>query len=115
EGGPRRSRARATALPVAEVPDQMAVAPDHVYVIPPGSTMIISRGVLQLSPRQDTRGQHRGIDQFLRSLAEDQRHTAIGVILSGSSIDGTNGLEAIKGVGGITFAQNDTAMHRSIP
>ena len=29
--------------------------------------------------------------------------------------DGTLGLEAIKAAGGITFAQNDTAQHDSMP
>src|SRR5262245_10535776 len=92
--------ARATRMPVAEVTNRMPVAANHVYVIPPGSTMIISNGILQLSPRKETRGQHRAIDLFLRSLAQDQRHAGIGVILSGSATDGTHGLEEIKAEGG---------------
>ncbi|HVI86612.1 MAG TPA: chemotaxis protein CheB, partial [bacterium] len=106
---------RATSMPVAEVQDQMPVEPNHVYIIPPGTNMVISRGVLQLSPRTETRGQHRPIDPFFRSLAEDQGHKAIGVILSGTATDGTLGLEAIKAEGGITFAQDDTAQHDSMP
>src|SRR5262245_46015687 len=106
---------RATSMLVTEVTDQMVVEPNHVYVIPPGVTMGIGRGTLQLTPRTDTRGQHRPIDHFLRVLAEDQGHRAIGVILSGSATDGTLGLEAIKAEGGITFAQDDTAQHTSMP
>src|SRR6516164_3685613 len=106
---------RATSMPVAEVQDQMPVEPNHVYIIPPGTNMVISRGVLQLSPRTETRGQHRPIDPFFRSLAEDQGHKAIGVILSGTATDGTLGLETIKAEGGITFAQDDTAQHDSMP
>jgi two-component system CheB/CheR fusion protein len=106
---------RATAMPVAEVTDQMAAEPNRVYVIPPGVTMGIERGILRLSPRKETRGQHRPIDDFLSSLAHDQGHLAIGVILSGSATDGTLGLESIKAEGGITFAQDDTAQHRSMP
>src|SRR5712692_5816735 len=106
---------RATGMPVAEVKDQMPAQPNHVYIIPPGMNMVISQGVLQLSPRTETRGQHRPIDPFFRSLAEDQGHKAIGVILSGSATDGTLGLEAIKAEGGITFAQDDTAQHDSMP
>src|SRR5262249_21663385 len=52
---------------------------------------------------------------FFRSLAEDQGHKAIGVILSGTATDGTLGLEAIKAEGGITFAQDHTAQHDSMP
>src|SRR5262249_25450021 len=72
-------------------------------------------GVLRLTPRKDLRGQHRTIDHFLQSLAEDQHHLSIGVILSGSATDGTLGLEAIKAEGGLTFAQDDTAQHTSMP
>ena len=106
---------RATKMPVTEVIDQMAVQADRVYVIPPGVTMGIVGGTLRLTPRREVKGQHRPIDQFLRSLAEDWGHRAIGVILSGSATDGTLGLEAIKAEGGITFAQDDTAQHTSMP
>src|SRR5712691_672440 len=106
---------RATAMRVAEVTDQTAAKWNHVYVIPPGVTLGIERGILRLSPRNEARGQHRPIDDFLNSLAHDQGHLAIGVILSGSATDGTLGLEWIKAEGGITFAQDDTAQHRSMP
>jgi len=106
---------RATPMPVEEVRDQTVVEPNRVYVIPPGVTMDIAEGILRLSPRTVVRGQPRTIDHFLQSLAEDQHHRAIGVILSGSATDGTLGLEAIKAEGGWTFAQDDTAQHGSMP
>jgi two-component system CheB/CheR fusion protein len=37
------------------------------------------------------------------------------VILSGTATDGTPGLHAIKAEGGITFAQDDSAEHTSMP
>src|SRR5260370_8796201 len=58
---------------------------------------------------------HRPIDSFFESLAQDQRDRAIGVVLSGTASDGTLGLEAIKAEGGITFAQDDSAKHDSMP
>ena len=39
----------------------------------------------------------------------------MGVVLSGTANDGTLGLEAIKAEGGITFAQDDSAKHDSMP
>jgi two-component system CheB/CheR fusion protein len=104
---------RATKMPVTEVHDEPRVEPDHVYVIPPDRSMIIVRGALQLLPREV--GVHRPIDQFFRSLAEDRRHLAIAVVLSGTATDGTLGLEAVKGEGGITFAQDGTALHEGMP
>jgi two-component system, chemotaxis family, CheB/CheR fusion protein len=76
--------------------------------------MIIAAGKLQLLP-QDRYARRRGIDQFFSSLAEDCGHKAIGVVLSGAMSDGTLGLEAIKAAGGITFAQNESAQHDSMP
>jgi two-component system CheB/CheR fusion protein len=85
---------RATKMPVAEVQDETSVEPNRVYVIPPGKCMTISRGVLQLVPREG-HGVSRPVNQFFRALAEDARHQAIGVILSGTASDGTLGLEAM--------------------
>src|SRR2546429_4434237 len=98
--------AKATEMLVTQVTDATPVEPNHVYVIPPNVDMVISQGILRLTPRTETRGYHMPIDRFLRSLAEDQRSNAIGVILSGTASDGTLGLAAIKGEGGITFAQD---------
>jgi two-component system CheB/CheR fusion protein len=107
---------RSARMPVSEVQDGVAVAPDHVYVIPRNTSMTIEGGVLRLRPRQEERRQHRPIDSFLQSLAEDQNTRAIGVILSGMATDGTLGLEAIKAEGGITFAQKPrSAQYDSMP
>jgi two-component system CheB/CheR fusion protein len=106
---------RTTTMPVMEVHDEPQVQPNQVYVIPPNRDMIILEGSLRLFPRKDTRGQHRPIDSFLRSLADDQGHRAIGVILSGTATDGTFGLQEIKAAGGITFAQDATAQNDSMP
>jgi len=108
--------AKATQLPVSEVKDGMPVAPNHVYVMPRNTSMSIEGGALRLQPREKGGGQHRPIDIFLRTLAEDQNARAIGVILSGTATDGTLGLEAVKAEGGITFAQEPrSAQYDSMP
>src|SRR5216683_2259722 len=99
--------AKATEMPVRQVTDATPVEPNHVHVIPPNVDMTISQGILRLTPRTETRGHHMPIDRFLRSLAEDQRSNAIGIILSGTASDGSLGLAAIKAEGGITFAQDE--------
>ena len=105
---------RATTMPVAEVRDEPRIEPNRVYVIPPGQEMVIAHRTLQLLPRE-VGLQHRPIDRFFRSLAEQQKHKAIGVVLSGNASDGTFGLEAIKTEGGIKFAQDATAQHDGMP
>src|SRR5215510_3592949 len=107
---------KATDMPVKEVKHGMRVEPNCVYVIPRNANMSIAQGALRLSPREETRGQHRPIDYFMRSLAEENGARAIGVILSGTASDGTLGLEAIKAEGGITFAQDEkTAKYDGMP
>ena len=107
---------RSTVMPVHEAQDHMAVAPNNVYVIPPNREMSIFKGMLQLSVPENPRGQRMPIDLFLRSLAEEQGEKAIGVVLSGTGSDGTLGLRAILGAGGISFVQDPaTAKYNGMP
>jgi two-component system, chemotaxis family, CheB/CheR fusion protein len=107
---------RSTRMPVLEVKNGMVIEPDHVYVIPPNRTMTIHDHTLQLTAREETRGQHMAVDYFMRALAQAQGHNAIGVILSGSGTDGTLGLAEIQAQGGVTFAQDETtARHDGMP
>jgi hypothetical protein len=107
---------KATQMPVAEVKEGMRAEPNHVYIIPPNTTMGILNGDLHLTARREPGSRHMPIDYFLRSLADDQGSGAIGVILSGAATDGTLGLKAIKAEGGITFAQDEkTAKYDGMP
>jgi two-component system, chemotaxis family, CheB/CheR fusion protein len=107
---------RSTAMPVIEALDQIAVEPNRVYVIPPNREMAILNGVLQLSLPELVRGQRMPIDGFLRSLAEDQAESAIGIVLSGTATDGTLGLRAILGAGGVCMVQEpSTAKYEGMP
>jgi two-component system, chemotaxis family, CheB/CheR fusion protein len=107
--------ARATTMPVREVTNNLRVLANHVYIIPPNTSLGITSGVLKLQPRSKDRVAPRSIDFFFESLAKDQCERSIGVILSGAATDGTLGLEAIKAEGGLTFAQDDSARYDSMP
>src|ERR1700678_349362 len=107
--------ARTTRIPVTEVTQGAVVQPDHAYVIPANTNLTLKNGTLLLGSRVLTRGQHMPINNFFRSLAESAGQQAIGVILSGTASDGTEGCRAIKAAGGITFAQNETAKYDSMP
>ncbi len=101
---------------VCEIADGMPVEANRVYIIPPEKDVALSHRKLTLVPRTTTRGLHMPVDYFLRSLAEAQRGKAIGVILSGTGSDGTLGLKAVKGEGGIAFAQDpSSAAHDGMP
>jgi two-component system CheB/CheR fusion protein len=107
---------RTTKIPVTEVTQGVVVQPNHAYVIPANTNLTLKNGMLQLGSRVLTRGQHMPINDFFRSLAENAGQQAIGVILSGTASDGTEGCRAIKAAGGITFAQDEeSAKYDSMP
>ncbi len=107
--------ARLTEMPVNEARNNLRLRPDNIYVIPPNKSMGVSGRRLKLSPRNDTET-HLLIDEFFRTLAEEEGNRAIGVILSGNGSDGTQGLLAIKTAGGITFAQEEkSAKYPAMP
>jgi two-component system, chemotaxis family, CheB/CheR fusion protein len=108
--------APATRMKVAAAVSGMRVEPGHVYVIPPNHDLGLQDDSLLLVPREKSRKPHLAIDFFFRSLAEQRGAQAIGVVLSGSGTDGTEGLRAIKAEGGITFAQDPrTAKFAEMP
>ncbi len=97
---------RYTRMRVFEVEDGVAVAPNCVYIIPPARDLAFLNGTLQLLEPEAPRGQRLPIDFFFRSLAADLHERAIGIVLSGTGSDGTFGVRAIKGEGGMVMAQD---------
>lgn len=107
---------RYTKMQVFEVEDGMIIRPNCVYIIPPNKDMALLNGTLQLFELPNARGHNLPIDFFFRSLANDQRERAICIILSGTGSDGTLGLLAIKGEGGMAIAQSpDTTEYDGMP
>ena len=97
---------RCTAMAVFEAEDGMEVRPNCVYIIPPNRAMEIKGGALHLTEPLLPHGHRLPIDFFSRSLAQAKRERAIGIVLSGTGSDGTLGIRAIKGEGGMVMAQS---------
>jgi two-component system CheB/CheR fusion protein len=97
---------RFTKIAVVEAGEGMQVEPDHIYVIPPNRNMAMFHKTLHLSVPDHPRGLRMPIDFFFRSLAEDQGERAICIVLSGTGSDGTLGLRAISGAGGMSMVQD---------
>lgn len=107
---------RDTSMEVVEATDQMPLQPDRVHIIPPNRQIAVFHGLLQVIHPETPRGHRMPIDIFLRSLAEDQAENAVGIILSGTGSDGTLGLRAIHGAGGLCLVQDPaTAQFPSMP
>lgn len=105
---------RCTSLPVVEIEDGMTLQADRVYIIPPGFSLSILNGVLQLGDLADVKGSV--IDTFFAALAADQREHTVGIVLLGMGTDGTQGIQAIKRWGGQVLVQDpNTAEYASMP
>jgi two-component system CheB/CheR fusion protein len=107
---------RYARMQVYEVEDGMEVKPNCAYIIPPNRDMAFLNGTLQLLEPAAPHGLRLPIDFFFRSLAQDQRERGICIVFSGSGSDGTLGVRAIKGEGGMVIVQNpDSAEYDGMP
>ncbi len=105
-----------TEMEVYQVEDGMKIRPDCIYVIPPNRDMAVLHGALHLYEPVVRKGIRHPIDFFFRSLAEDRKEKAIVIILSGTGSEGTLGLKAIKGEGGMVIVQSiESAVYDGMP
>ena len=98
--------AKHTLMSVWEIEDGMQVEPNHVYLNPPDKNVAIFNRTLHLLKPIKSSAINMPIDFFFRSLSEDQKEKAVAIILSGTASDGTLGIKAIKGEGGMVMVQD---------
>jgi two-component system, chemotaxis family, CheB/CheR fusion protein len=96
-----------TDMKVYRAEDGMKILPNCIYLIPPKKNMTIFHDKLFLTEQVHQHVINLPIDIFFRSLADDYGDRSIGIILSGTGSDGTLGIRAIKGTGGMVMAQDD--------
>lgn len=96
---------RATAMPIAVARTGTRLHADHLYVCEPGTVVAVKRSVIVTHGLEGVSDRRYPIDVFLTSLAENWGRRAIGVVLSGTGTDGSEGLRAIKEHGGVTYVQ----------
>ncbi|MDO1444981.1 CheR family methyltransferase [Rhodocytophaga aerolata] len=107
---------RNTPIPVVAVADGLQVEPNHIYVIPENTEMVIFNGRLLLFKPTRPRGLRMPIDTFFQSLAADWGEKAAGIIFSGMGSDGELGARFIKKGLGLVIAQDPkTASYDSMP
>lgn len=105
-----------TAMPVVEARHGCPLAPDHVYVIPPGRYLAVRAGTLRLSAPEAVHGLRLPFDWLIRSLAVSCGRQSAAVVLSGTGGDGSGGLAALHAAGGLILAQaTEEAEHPGMP
>jgi two-component system CheB/CheR fusion protein len=105
-----------TPMKVEVIKDDTEIKPNCIYLNPPDKNVAILNGRLYLNEPTQSHGINLPIDSFFRSLSEDQGEKAICIILSGTATDGTLGLKAIKGEGGMAMVQDpNSAKYSGMP
>lgn len=105
-----------TEMKVCQLKSEHKPQLNFVYIMPPNSDLVFSRGKFKVVPRDHTHHLRFPIDIFFTSLAKQRMHPVIGVILSGTGTDGTLGLKAIKAAGGRVIVQSlHSAQYEGMP
>ncbi len=102
-----------TKMQVLVAATAMSIRANHVYVSPSNADVLIQGDTFKIiSPRTM---RNVIVDYLLTSLAEAMGPRAIAIIVSGYAGDGTKGCKRIKAKGGITFAQDSSAVVNEMP
>lgn len=105
------------ALPVYEAQDKEPVRPGTVYFAPPDYHLLVDEGpTLALSTDEPVHFSRPAIDVLFESAADVYGARLAGILLTGASTDGAQGIQAVREAGGITVVQDpDTAHSRIMP
>lgn len=104
-----------TTLEVSMVVDGEPVCAQHVYICPPNKNIAVKQGKFVLTKPDIKHYPKPSVNEFFKSLAQEKRSKAIGIILSGSGSDGAKGVLAIKEAGGLVLSEDEGAKYYSMP
>jgi len=96
-----------SSLTVKEADEKERIEKGTVYIAPPNYHLLVERDkTLSLTVDERVRFARPSIDVLFETAAEAYKQKLIGIILTGSSDDGTNGLKKIKEMGGLAIAED---------
>lgn len=103
-------------LPVIEPDDKAPIVAGHVYVAPSNYHLLLERGAqsIALSTDPPVRFARPSIDVLFESVAAGVGGRAIGVLLTGASDDGAQGMVAIKRAGGRAIVQSPQSAESAV-
>ena len=104
EGLPEFLR-RESKMPVVDVQDKQWIKPGTVYLAPANYHLLVEKGEFNLSVDDAVLHSRPSVDVLFESAADAYGSRVIGVVLTGSNVDGTRGAERIKRRGGLVIAQ----------
>lgn len=107
---------RYTDMQPQAVVSGVSIAPNHVYVTPPGHWLVFRGDELHLQAFDEQRGGPLPIDAAFRSLAHVHAERGVAIVLSGNGSDGSLGLTEVKSAYGMVMTQDpQTAQCTGMP
>jgi two-component system chemotaxis response regulator CheB len=109
--------ARRAKMPVVLAREGELIEPGVVYVARPDLHLtVVPGGRFEYVDGTKVRGVRSSANPLLETAAAVYGDRAIAVVLTGSGMDGTDGVQTVKARGGIVIAQDpDTAEYQSMP
>ena len=104
-------------LYLEEADEKEKIRNGKVYIAPPNYHLLIEKDkTFSLTIDERVNFARPSIDVLFESAAEAYKNKLIGVVLTGSNNDGTNGIKRIKELGGLTIVQDpETAESSYMP
>jgi len=97
---------RKTKMPIHTIENGQIPRSNTIYLLPPSTGLTINNGRLETKIIPAHKKHIFALDSFFQSLAQDQGQSSAAIILSGTGSDGSQGIQAINGAGGLTFVQD---------
>jgi two-component system, chemotaxis family, protein-glutamate methylesterase/glutaminase len=107
---------KCSEMPIVRVEKSILLNPGNIYLLSENKMMSLDGGVLVIRDRLPEEKINHAIDIFFKSLAKEVNTKAIGIVLSGTNADGSEGAKAISAAGGLVMTQDPhTAIHPQMP
>ena len=94
-------------LHIKEADEKEKIESGNIYIAPPNYHLLIEKDkTFSLTIDQRVNFARPSIDVLFESAAEAYQNKLIGIVLTGSNNDGTNGIKRIKECGGLAIVQD---------
>lgn len=112
-GALQEALGRRTELAVCEPSDKDPIEAGCVYVAAPDYHLMVESGHFELSVDPPVTFSRPSIDVLFDSVADSYGERAVGVLLTGASADGAEGLARMRRAGALTLVQDPDDAERS--
>ena len=107
---------RVTQIPMQSIEDGMLLEPGNIYLNNPRTDVRLKDGYFEQKDAPTEHTLHLPINTFFKSLAQAKKNRAIGIVLSGTGRDGSEGVAEIHAKGGLVLTQDTrSALFGSMP